>query len=109
MTEPSWPGDSMPPANQLRFRRSASWTSVTPAPENPGGWSIAAGIGRDAVDVVARETGVGDRVEARVEREIERVSEEATADVGLADAGDDRAALADLHATGSKNGSHTSS
>ena len=42
-TEPSWPGSSMPPVNQLRFSRRASWTSVTPTPLNPGGMSIAPG------------------------------------------------------------------
>ncbi len=43
MTDPSWPGDSMPPANQLRFRRSASCNSVTPTPEKPGGLSMPPG------------------------------------------------------------------
>ncbi len=42
-TDPSWPGASNPPAYQLRFRRSASCTSVTPTPEKPGGMSIAPG------------------------------------------------------------------
>ena len=42
-TEPSCPGSSTPPANQLRFSRSASWISVTPTPENPGGTDMAPG------------------------------------------------------------------
>ena len=92
ITEPSWPGDSMPPDHHPSSRRSASCTSTTPAPENPGGWPIGPGIGRDAVDVGGGEPGVGDRGEARVERELERIAEEPPTDVGLAGAGDHRAA-----------------
>ena len=36
-------GDSMLPANQLRFSRSASWTSVMPTPEKPGGMPMLPG------------------------------------------------------------------
>ena len=97
-TEPSWPGDSRPPANQLRLRRSASCTSVTPTPENPGGIAMLPGIGGEAVDVVAGEPGVLDGGEARLDREVERVAVDAPADLRLADAGDDRLALADLGA-----------
>src|SRR5262249_60783053 len=50
-------------------------------------------VGGDAVDVVRRETGVLDGGHARVEREVERVAEEPTADVGLPDSADDGALL----------------
>ena len=43
MTAPSWDGSSSAPVHQFRFRRSASKTSTTPAPENPGGVSMAPG------------------------------------------------------------------
>ena len=43
ITEPSWPGDSMPPDHQPSSSRSASCTSTTPAPEKPGGTAIGPG------------------------------------------------------------------
>ena len=36
-TDPSWPGSSRPPVNQLSRRRRASCSSTTPTPEKPGG------------------------------------------------------------------------
>ena len=44
-----------------------------------------AGIRRDAVDVVAGEPRVVDRLEARIEREVERIAMQAPAHLGLAD------------------------
>ena len=37
ITEPNCPGDSTPPENHSSSRCSASCSSVTPTPENPGG------------------------------------------------------------------------
>ena len=53
-------------------------------------------VGGQAVDVGASETGVLDRREAGLEREVERVAVDASADLGLADAGDHRSPFADL-------------
>ena len=65
------------------------------------------GVGGDAVDLVGREAGVLDGGHARVEREVERVAEEAAADVGLPHAADDGAPLDRVYhhqAAGSNNG-----
>ena len=66
----------------------------------------AARIGREAVDVLAREPRVRDRREAGVERQLERIAVQAPADVALPDPGDRRAPLQDLHQarSGSKSG-----
>src|SRR5207302_9699544 len=42
-TDPSWAGSSRPPVYQLSSSLRASCTSVTPAPENPGGVSMFPG------------------------------------------------------------------
>jgi hypothetical protein len=56
-------------------------------------------IGRDAVDVRAREAGVRDRGEAGVEREAERIAAEPPPDVGLPDPRDGGLSFPDLHPT----------
>ena len=57
------------------------------------------------------EAGVGDGARHGVDGEVERVAVQPPADVGLADAGDDRVRRRRLacRSSGSKNGSHTSS
>ena len=67
------------------------------------------GVGGQAVDVVAGQAGVVDGLEARVDGELERVAEQAAADVGLADAGDAPRSIRFTRTPASKNGSHTSS
>ena len=52
-----------------------------------------AGVGGQAVDVGSGQAGVLDGVERRLQREVQAVAVEASADGGLADAGDDCAAL----------------
>src|SRR4029079_13063179 len=42
-TAPSWPGRSRPPLHHPSSSRSASKTSIAPAPVNPGGWPVVPG------------------------------------------------------------------
>jgi hypothetical protein len=83
----------------VHVRQSRTREARCPGPD-------AARIGREAVDVLARETRVCDRSQARVERQLERIAVQAPSDVALPDPGDRRAPLQDLHQprSGSKSG-----
>ena len=78
------PGRSPPPLIHVGCRRSASSTAVTPPSLMP--MPTGAGVGRQPVDVVERQTGVGDRGEARVDRERQRVDHQPPAERRATDA-----------------------
>ena len=88
MTDPSWPGDSMPPVPPAELEAQRVLHVDDAGAGEPGRDGHRAGVRRDAVDVLGGEAGVLDRGEARVERELERVAVQAATDVGLARAGD---------------------
>ena len=84
-------------------------------PRRPG---AHAGVGREPVDVVAGQAGVGNGGQCGVHREIQVGASQTTADVGLSDARNDGAPLQgllrrtrahDASSTGVKSGSQTSS
>src|SRR3954454_5945674 len=55
ITDPSCPGDSIPPDHQPSSSRSASCTSTTPAPLNPGGTLIGPGyVATPSMSLVVR-------------------------------------------------------
>src|SRR3546814_1846572 len=68
----------------------------------------AAGVGGEPVDVVEGEAGVGDRLQARVDRQRQGVDHEATPEAGPADAGEHGAVLEAVVAERSRSEEHTS-
>ena len=81
------PGRSPPPLIQVGWMRSASSMALAPPSLMPP--PLEPGIGRQAVDVLEREPGVGDRLEAGVDGERERVDHEPPADRRPTDAAED--------------------
>ena len=100
----------MPPVYQFSEAQRVVYLGDAGAGE-AGSAADRARIGGEAVDVARRQAGVGDRGEAGVERELERVAPEAAPDLGLPDPGQRSAAFQDFHhaLTGSNSGIHTSS
>src|SRR5262249_30882949 len=85
---------------------------VDTRPGEAGATLYGSGIGRDAVDVVGLQAGVGDGGECRLAGEIKVIAEQAASDGRLRHAGDDRPAfqrLAHRDTSGSNSGSATSS
>ena len=85
-SDPPGPGRSMPPLIQVGWMRSASSIAVTAFGHTQ---AASARIGREAVDVLEREPGVGDRLEAGVDRQRQGVDHEAPAEARPADAAED--------------------
>src|SRR5262245_29185565 len=86
-TEPSCPGDSMPPMYQSRSRRSASCSSVTPTPLNPGGVSMAPGyVAMPSMSaVVSPASAMASRQASRVRSSPERYRRRPTSDWPMPD------------------------
>ena len=97
MTDPPGPGRSRPPLCQVGWMRSASSISGGPPSLMPTAGQ-AAGIGREPVDVLEGEAGVGHRLEAGVDGQREGVDHEAPAELGPADPAEDGAVLEALRA-----------
>ena len=74
------------PQSILHLRRAR-------AAEADAGSPTRARVRRDAVDVVGGEAGIGDRLQGRVDREVESAAAQTAADVGLPDPRDDRPLL----------------
>ena len=106
ITEPSCPGSSIPPVNQFEVQAQRVVHVRDARAREARRGRHHARIGREPVDVLAREPGVFDRREAGVERQLERIAIQAPADVALPDSGDRRAPLENLRqaSTGSKSG-----
>ena len=86
-------GPSPPPSCQLSDRPSASCTSGVGRPAEARRPGAHAGVGREAVDVVAGEPGVGDGASAASTVRSRSERPEPTPHVGLPDARDDRPPL----------------
>ncbi len=91
MTAPPWPGSSMPPLCQVGPQPERLFDRGAPAFAHAA--DAGARIGGEPVDVVEREPGIGDRVEARVDGERERVDHQPPADRRTTDARQHRAVL----------------
>ena len=81
MTDPSWPGDSRPPANQLSVETQRVLQLDHTDPGEAGRHLLIARVGRDAIDVGGGQARIGDRFEHSVDGEVEGIPVDAATDL----------------------------